>query len=167
MNAEQPAEPPPPPPPTTPPEEEPPVVIHTPVVTTQQRLMLDGSYKTITTTDGVESPTLTNTYYTISYPATSFGVNSSSFKDSTLYKCFASQIYSDNTTYTKTTQQPKIKMSDVKTITNVNVPQFKFRDLNDFDVVEIFNNDYNFLFPYIKILTATRETWSDGRVYTI
>lgn len=151
MNAVQPPEP--------PPAE--PVVVHVPVITTEQRLMIDGTYKTITTTDGVESPYITNTYYDISYPATSYSVNNSAFKDSTLYKCFASIVYSDDTTYTKTTEQPKTRIADLKTITNINVPQIKFTSLDGGDVSEIFKT----VFPYITFQTATEQRWSDGRIY--
>lgn len=111
-------------------------------------------------------PFIKNTYYNISYPATSYSVNDTSFKDDILYKCFASIAYSDDTSYTKTTQQPKIKIGDVKSITNVNVPQIKFTGLDGSDVVEIYQGVSKSLFPFVQQQTATSQTWSDSRVYT-
>jgi hypothetical protein len=87
LSAEQPAEPPPQPPPTTPPEEEPPAVIHTPVVTTEERLMINGTYKTFTTTDGIESPVLNSTTYALTYNVNYLAVlrKTESYSDDTQY----------------------------------------------------------------------------------
>ena len=125
--------------------------------------MIDGvSYKTITITDGIESPYINNTWYTISYPPKSYGVLTSQFKDVTLYTCYATISYSDGTTYTKSTEQPKVKIGDVKSISNRDIPQIKFTALDGVsDVYEIFKN----VFPYITFQDAMKQTWSDGRTY--
>jgi len=146
LTAEQPPEPPP----------AVPVVVHTPVVTTEQRLMIDGTYKTFTTTDGVESPYINNTSYTIQYGATV-----------THYKCFASVLYSDSTTYLSTTTQPRTQLTDIKTIDNISKVQVKFTGLDGFDVVVIFNGESKSVFPYITSQTATEQYWSDGTYYYI
>lgn len=135
------------------PQAPPPAVI----TTTEQRLMIDGTYKTITITDGVnESPTLTNTSYTIQYGATV-----------TNYKCFASVSYSDSTTYLSTTTQPRTQLTNITTIDNFSKVQVKFTGLDGSDVVVIYNGESKSVFPYITSQNATQQYWSDGSYYRI
>lgn len=128
------------------------------------RLMIDNTYKNININNNVESPTLTQTLYEITY--NSF---SADYAKARVY-------YSDNTTYLS----PKltaVQVADATTITGVSRSQFKYKKLNSTTTyvteVNSWDGSVKSIFPYVTHLSygvnpsRTIQHWSDNMTYTL
>ena len=116
--------------------------------------MVDGTYKSITTTDGVANPTISSTTYPITYYAPD---------DVRVYRIVH---WSDGTQYTFTTQEPRLQTSKL-TVSGKTKQQFAFVGVSQY-----YNGVYQSKFPYITSVPpeiaslSTTETWSDSTTYT-
>jgi hypothetical protein len=122
--------------------------------------MIDGTYKTITTTDGVESPYITSTTFVMTY-----STKTAESDPQSEYFLTGYVSYSDNTTYSKTLV--KTILASVTNIAGKLQKQFSYTNFDGSPYVEIFEGQSKTVFPYITSQTANSQTWSNGRTYTI
>lgn len=128
--------------------------------------MIDGSSKTITITDGVENPYITNTTYQIFYPADDLKTAES------MYYCKATVHYSDDLSHVGTANMGKIVLPNVLTINGFSKKQFQFYKLNSSELVtevNYWNGSIKNTFPYLIDTSEFNgiflQRWSDGRFY--